>query len=71
MDGNCKDDTFYIHIEEYVGQDKDKIPDKKRKLIDAIVESVCQTNYEKEESIQLQVMKVYIVHLSTCKLIFF
>lgn len=60
MDCNCKDYTFNLHIEEYVNPNKEaeKQPDKNRKLIDAVVEAICFTQYEKDEAIQLQVLKV-------------
>lgn len=65
MDCSCKDYTVNIHIEEYATSEKDnqKFSDPKRKLIDAVIESISQTNYEKEESLQLTVIKVMTTQL--------
>ena len=59
MDCNCKDYTYNIHVEDYISPNKEpEKPDKNRKLIDAVVEAICFTQYDKDETIQLQVMKV-------------
>ena len=61
MDCNCKDYTHDIHIENHahVHKEQEKTSNKNRKLNDVAVELICTSNYEKDEAIQLQLIKAF------------
>lgn len=57
LDGNCRDSTANLHLEENKGKIPDIPTSEKRKLIDSIVESICSCKDEKAENVQLQIIK--------------
>jgi hypothetical protein len=59
LDGNCRDQTVNLHLEENKGKIPDIPTSEKRKLIDSIVESICSCKEEKNENVQLQIIKVH------------
>ncbi len=54
LDGNCEDNCIYAP-EEQPSKNNGRLP---RKLIDAIVDSICACSNEKDNQVQLQVIKV-------------
>lgn len=58
MDCNCNDYTYSIHVEGYTGSHEEHPSGKNRKLNEVAVELICSVNYEKDEAIQLQSIKV-------------
>ncbi len=64
MDGNCRDFTSEIILEENKSNKKDTSTPEQRKLIDSLVESVCSCRSDKNENVQLQVIKVYPNNIS-------
>jgi hypothetical protein len=64
LDGNCEDNCKYA--------DENKPPEKNgrlpRLLIDAIVEAICECAHERDNQVQLQVIKVSLTRNSSSKL---
>jgi hypothetical protein len=64
LDGNCRDFTANLHLEETKAEFPEIPTSEKRKLIDSIVESICSCKNEKNENIQLQIIKVISSYIS-------
>lgn len=58
LDGNCRDFTAGLHLDDHKHSKDEPQHNENRKLIDSIVESVCSCRSEKNENVQLQVIKV-------------
>ena len=57
LDGNCKDDCIYDEGSEKPCQLNGKLP---RLLIDAIVETICECVAERDNLVQLEIIKVLL-----------
>jgi len=60
LDGNCRDFTTNAEREENRNNADSA---QERLLIDSIVESVCSCRGEKNENVQVQLIKVFSFHL--------
>jgi len=55
LDGNCEDNCIYCEEQRPASNMNGRLP---RKLIDAIVESICDCVSERDNQVQLQIIKV-------------
>jgi len=63
IDGNTQDFVYDLNLEENRKPGESERPPAERKLIDSIVENVCSCKNEKNENIQLQIIKVNKISL--------
>ena len=57
LDGNCQDNCVYPEGSQVPSQNNGKLP---RLLIDAIVETICECAVERDNLVQLEIIKVLL-----------